>query len=298
MIVKIQSGSSEGSKSLVDYLEKENEGKEIDEKNYFFSHMDDFVSSYNVENDIDNNKRGLSSKDIKFYSVILSPSKEELKHIGNDENKLQNYTRNVMDKYAENFGKGLKGSDLVYFAKIEHERHVKGFDHVKGEFLDQKQGEKKKGLNTHIHIIVSRNSSSNATTKSGKQFKLSPTIRQKSRTWKANGVSRTAGFNRLNFTNDVEKGFDKQFEYKRKLEERFEYKYAQKHGDIKELEQLEIAEKMDKQPKKIVSEKGVNKETTNKIESKKENNQSIENDVNNSKKQKKDKGRGGGVKIG
>lgn len=284
MIIKIQSGSNGGSKSLVDYLEKENEGKEIDEKNYFFSHTDDFVSSYNVENDIDNNKRGLSSKDIKFYSVILSPSEKELKHIGNDENKLREYTRNVMDKYAENFGKGLKGSDLVYFAKIEHERYVKGFDHAKGEFLNQKQGEKKEGLNTHVHIIVSRNSSSNATTKSGKQFKLSPVIKQKSRTWKANGVSRTAGFNRLDFTNDVEKGFDKQFEYKRKLGEKFEYKYAQKQGDIKGLEQLENAEKMVKKPKKPVLEKEIKKEVKNKIDPKKEEIQQIKNEIKKPKK--------------
>ena len=98
--------------------------------------------------------------------VEISPSEEELDHIGHDKEKLRTYTRDVMDEYAGNFGKGLKGDDLVYFAKIEDNRYYRGDDEAVQHGL-AKQGDIKPGAQTHIHVLVSRKCKNN-------KLKLSP----------------------------------------------------------------------------------------------------------------------------
>lgn len=101
---------------------------------------------------IDGNVKGLKKGDDKFHSLVLSPSADELTHMGNDPKALEKYTQNVMDDYAKNFnlknGKELGESNLVWAAIIHDERKNRGTD-------EGKQGEKKDGLQTHIHIIVS-----------------------------------------------------------------------------------------------------------------------------------------------
>ncbi|MGI4734431.1 MAG: DUF5712 family protein [Janthinobacterium lividum] len=101
---------------------------------------------------IDNNVKGLGKDDSKFYSLVLSPSPEELTHMGNDAQGLEKYTQNVMDLYAKNFnlkgGRELGEPNLVWAATIHDERKNRGTD-------EGKQGEKKEGLQTHIHIVVS-----------------------------------------------------------------------------------------------------------------------------------------------
>ena len=101
---------------------------------------------------LDGNVKGLRKDDAKFYSLVLSPSPDELTHMGNDPKALEKYTQNVMDDYAKNFtlknGKELGESNLVWAAIIHDERKNRGTD-------EGKQGEKKDGLQTHLHIIVS-----------------------------------------------------------------------------------------------------------------------------------------------
>jgi hypothetical protein len=101
---------------------------------------------------LDSNVKGLRKDDAKFYSLVLSPSPDELTHMGNDPKGLEKYTQNVMDDYAKNFnlknGKELVESNLVWAATIHDERKNRGTD-------EGKQGEKKDGLQTHIHLIVS-----------------------------------------------------------------------------------------------------------------------------------------------
>src|SRR5690606_13348763 len=78
------------------------------------------------------------------------------------ENELMKYSRNAMDLYALNFKRDSpkSGNDLLYFGKVEHEREHKGLDEdVKNG--NKKSGEIKEGLNSHIHIIVSRNGHDN-----------------------------------------------------------------------------------------------------------------------------------------
>ena len=101
---------------------------------------------------LDGNVKGLGKDDPKFHSLVLSPSADELAYIGNNMKALEDYTRNVMDCYAKNFhlknGKELGEPDLVWAAIIHQERKNRGTD-------EGVQGEKKEGLQTHIHVMVS-----------------------------------------------------------------------------------------------------------------------------------------------
>jgi hypothetical protein len=101
---------------------------------------------------IDGNVKGLGKDAAKFYSLVLSPSPEELTHIGNDAQGLAKYTQHVMELYAKNFhlknGRELGEPNLVWAATIHDERKNRGTD-------EGVQGEKKDGLQTHIHIVVS-----------------------------------------------------------------------------------------------------------------------------------------------
>ncbi|MEM6342932.1 MAG: DUF5712 family protein [Bacteroidota bacterium] len=215
-IVKAERGSNQGSVGkLVRYLEKENRGKASTERTPFFSHQRDRVSGYEVQRHIDGNVRKLSRKDGKFYLVNISPSQKELQHIGNDPRKLMIYTRQVMQAYAENFGKGLEGKDLVYYAKIEQDRYYHGNDPaVKAG--KAKQGEPKPGLQTHIHVIVSRKDQEN-------RLKLSPLSRHRNtQTGPVKG-----GFDREAFVRAAEQIWDKEMKYERSPEEQFDTRLEQ-----------------------------------------------------------------------
>ena len=101
---------------------------------------------------LDGNVKGLGKDDPKFHSLVLSPSKDELLLIGNNPKALEQYTQNVMDLYAKNFnlknGRELGEQNLVWAAIIHEERKNRGTD-------EGVQGEKKDGLQTHIHVMVS-----------------------------------------------------------------------------------------------------------------------------------------------
>ncbi len=70
---------------------------------------------------------------------------------------MKRLTRECMDEYARNFyrEKIRSGDDLVWYGRVETERHYKGDDpEVKAG--KAKAGERKPGLQLHVHIIVSR----------------------------------------------------------------------------------------------------------------------------------------------
>jgi len=144
------------SARTTNYLKQE-AGKEGQEAVFFSASRHDLKAD-DVTQWIDNNVKGLKATDEKFYSLVLSPSEAELKHIGNDEGKLKEYTRQVMEQYAQNFklksGQQLESKDLVWAATIHHERNHRGTDEeVKAGTA--KEGDKRPGLQTHVHIIVS-----------------------------------------------------------------------------------------------------------------------------------------------
>ena len=117
-------------------------------------------------------------RDDKFYMLSINPSQDEAAHLirkvtgkqvtefeqltVEEQEKviheLKNYSRNCMDLYAENFRreKTKSGKDLVYFGRVETERHYRNSDEEVKEG-QAKSGDRKPGLQLHVHIIVSRN---------------------------------------------------------------------------------------------------------------------------------------------
>ena len=136
------------SSKTVSYLG--HEAREQGEETTFFNQQRNEVTADEVRDSIDGNTKGLRKQQEKFYSLVLSPSQAELKHIGNDPTKLQNYTRQVMDNYARNCtlkdGRTLDPSELVWYATIHQERKEK-----EGE----QKGTTKSGLHQHVHVLVS-----------------------------------------------------------------------------------------------------------------------------------------------
>lgn len=255
--------------SLAQYLDKENQ--ELDKwigrsdnistislyekrKQYFFDAKTDQVSLISVIDRIDNNRKKLTKKDAKYYAPTISFSQKELAHLSliaagrkvesvwdftNDEflkyNKLiRAYGRKVMDEYAANFNrqnKGLNnGRDIVYFGKIEHFRKFQGNDKKvkEGSF---RSGDYKPGLNSHIHIIVSRKDKS-------QKMKLSPVANERSKDRIIGNNKYRVGFDRTKWINRNEKVFDDFFKYQRQEIEKFEVQNILKNGSPREKDLL------------------------------------------------------------
>lgn len=117
-------------RDFVNYLGKENEDKSPELQEHFFDQYHNQIGAEEVISQIDTNKARLGKKDPKFYSIVVSPSKSELKAINNDTEKLQQYIRELMKDYAASFYRDRKVSvdDIKYYAKIEQERIFKGTD--------------------------------------------------------------------------------------------------------------------------------------------------------------------------
>jgi hypothetical protein len=271
---------------LAFYLEKENEEldkiikksssrNEIfqveSRKQGFFSSSDINISTIDVISTIDNNKRKLGANDPKYFAPTISFSENELNHIAYlatgktnianiwDLNLLEleqfnelirEYGRKVMDNYASNFNRqdeGINaGSDLVYFAKIEHFRKFKGTDKkvLNGKV---KSGTYKEGLQSHIHIIVSRKDKS-------QKFKLSPTCNEKLTVRTIGNNKYQVGFDRVGWIIKNEKTFDDHFMYNRTKLEKFENQNILKNGSPQEkldlMNQIEISSQKTKGNKK------------------------------------------------
>jgi hypothetical protein len=121
----IKSRNSGSSSRLVNYLEKENFGKELNNREYFFNSQDSKLTKSEVIEGIDKNgeNQGLKKDQDRFFTFTISPSQDELKHLNNDPEKLKAYTTTVMENYAKNFNRGIEEKDLVWFAKVEYQRH-------------------------------------------------------------------------------------------------------------------------------------------------------------------------------
>jgi hypothetical protein len=223
MVSKVSAGGVGSSSGLAGYLELEVQGS-------WFNQTSEDIEVEKVINEIDSNKRNLGSDDMKYYHIIISPSEKELTHIKNDPEKLRDYARSAMENYAENFNKGIKSENLVWFGKVEQERHYNFRD--KAVKLDEKEkGSQKEGLQTHIHIIVSRTENLNLYTEGKKSgeierknpLKLSPMTNH--RATEKGAVK--GGFERKSFIEKNENTFDKKFSYQREKQESFNYSLNQ-----------------------------------------------------------------------
>lgn len=188
---------------------------------------------------IDNNVKGLKKEELKFYSLTLNPSKEELDAIKNDPEKLKSYTINVMSDFAKNItNQNVNPDDLVWTAIIHDKRHYTNLDKFK---FEKKEGvpfphktledieswkvnnpnsscpfEKeaiKEGNNAHIHIVVSR-----------KDFEMNKTIT-------LHGRNSKDKFNLLNWQSNNQKRFQEQFNFKKgeNLFKSYHEKLIEKH---------------------------------------------------------------------
>jgi hypothetical protein len=88
----------------------------------FFNADRNELSAAQLQQAIDSNVKGLRAGEAKFYSLVLSPSKQELAHIGSSPDKLRAYTREVMSRYARSFtlpaGRQLGDEDVVWGAVL------------------------------------------------------------------------------------------------------------------------------------------------------------------------------------
>ncbi len=161
---------------LLKYLDHEAKGS--GERALYFNQSRTNVPAGEVAASIDGHAKGVRATAAKFYSLVISPSEAELRHLengsgsgGSGSERLQHYTPRVMENYAEGFklpdGKTPKGEELVWFATFHHGRVHKGNDQAVQEGL-ARGGQRKAGEQTHVHVIVARLDCS-------RQFSLSPT---------------------------------------------------------------------------------------------------------------------------
>ena len=245
MYVKIHSSKKDNNRGscrdLINYLEKENLEKDVLNQEKFFDQNTSDVSFYSTQASIDNNKGKLGKDETKFYMISVNPSKDELRHIsrsvsGRDiknisqltaielkryEEALKDYARIVMNDYAKNFNRGLSGENLVYFGKVEHSRYH-GRDSVEVKEGLYKAGEKKEGLQTHVHVVVSRMDES-------KRTRLSPMANAKNSKNIINGKEVQIGFDRMKFVQSCEKSFDANFDYRRLQQHKFSHYHTMKN---------------------------------------------------------------------
>lgn len=130
---KLGSSYAQSCADFVSYLEKENEGAEMGQEEFFFNQHDQNISAEQVIREIDDNTDKLKKTEPKFYSITVSPSRYELNRLQNSGEDLKIYTRELMKDYASSFNREINGrnitvEDIKYYAKIEHQRSFKGTD--------------------------------------------------------------------------------------------------------------------------------------------------------------------------
>jgi diadenosine tetraphosphate (Ap4A) HIT family hydrolase len=263
-------GNKQSCSDLVQYLSKENEGLDLVKQEFFFNNKGMYFNNLSVTESIDNNVKGLHKESTKFFMLTVNPSPRELNHLtviasGREVDNiseltpkeltkyndlLKDYTNNVMELYAAGFNKNLTAQDLLYYAKVEQERHYthndealsrkvetlknegKNFSTIVSKLSNERQldiknyynngvvveGDKKPGLQTHVHIVVSRmdgNMKTSISPLANSRGKGNPHI--------LNGKEVKVGFDRVQFKQDTETLFDTQFGYQREYKEYFSY---------------------------------------------------------------------------
>ncbi len=230
-------GNSQSCLDLVQYLNKENDGKDLLAREFFFNQNAENITDNKVVQILDNNHKGLKKNDAKFFMISINPSQYELKHLAqiatgrnvseisqmtNQElekyNKLfKEYVNEAMNSYAKCFNRNVTREDLHYFAKVEQQRTYKGHD-MEVQNSTVKSGDLKPGLQTHAHVIISRMDRE-------QKMSLSPLANSRGHSEKhqLNGNNIKVGFDRSQFKKDCENQFDRQFSYDRTYNQKYDY---------------------------------------------------------------------------
>ena len=255
----IKANNKGSCSKLINYLEKENAQSE----ERFFSSDRNNCNKWEVMQQIDNNAKGqkIEKDQDRFFSIVIAPSQAELEHIGNDSDKLKEYTRQTMENYAAGFcnnkgeNRGLESKDLVWYAKIENERKYSNLDaEVKAGLAEN--GQAKEGDQRHVHIIVSR-----CEARENRHVLEVEKQKQEQTTHLCPTVNNQKIFNRDEFIRANEQSFDNQFEYKRGIEESYDYCNSLKNGKQKDYEQSRQRGK----EKTLEKEKGISNEQDHEI---------------------------------
>ena len=244
-------GDNKGScRKYAEYLLKEN--------TMFFSHSSNEISLEEGIAFIDeNSKFCLGKNDAKWYAPVYALSEEEAQFVAykitgrivenfsdlspKEQKEYNEYivdlARSFQGEMARNFNKedlGIKGGEnLFYIGVVENKRKYIGTDDEVKLGL-KKNGEEKKGFNTHIHIIQSRLANN------GKKSKISPMANERKSRVSNLGLGGKVGFDRNYFTNRIERCFDIITGYVRLVKETFEYKKAKKKGkDLSEFHKIQ-----------------------------------------------------------
>lgn len=161
------------------------------------------------ENGFNPEKRKLTKDDLMYFAKIENQrtykvtNKLDYKLI-NENNKIQKQIDEV---------KKAKGVRTTTIARLESKLHR---DKHTGEII--KEGVVKGGNNKHLHIVVSKY---DAILPKHHKMSLSPNSTQKNSKMP---TGKQVGFNRDNFFKKVEKGFDQKFEFKREINNTYQYK--------------------------------------------------------------------------
>lgn len=289
----ISANKTGGCINLIDYLDKEESitkdfaeylGKEGNEY-YFFNGERDNITKDVVIDKIDHNCKGLRRNESRFYSLTFNPSQQEIKYLqelaslranqlsqaGMTEpvdkiqdrlmrSLLQEYTRQCMDKYAQNFQRDTikDNKDLVWFGRVETNRYWKYTSpEVKHNraILRKINRLYKKGLTPEQEVEIKKLRSSlilesdvrkggknipiiEMLPKSGYNYHVHVIVSRKDREQKVslsplakarlnkehqiNGRTCKIGFNRDKFSREIERTFDTTFSYEREWRESYE----------------------------------------------------------------------------
>ena len=248
------------SRQLANYLEHEDlermeKGIYTDD---FFNLTNDNMYKSQVIKDIDSNIGQLLKTDAKFYAIHISPSENELRAMGNTEQKqaetMKRYIREVfIPEYANNFNKELSATDIKFYGKIHFDRSRSNNE-----------------LNMHCHLIVSRKDQTN-------KKKLSPLTNHKNT---KNGIIK-GGFDRVNLFQQAEQGFDKLFGYDRQQPESFDYHNTMKNGSISKQLELQNQDFTGEKKKEVFQSSEKENNISCNLDSKEDNKQTY-NQQNNS----------------
>lgn len=224
----IPGGGNTGScHTFVVYLEHESRDKATlgmnDKIIPFFDKEGRAVPAETVIREIDGNHRHLHAEDAKFFSVNINLSESEVRCLGETRTEqiagLHKVVAKSMDIYADNFGRKdiHNRKDLMYYYTF-HEYRTD----------DQDDSLLVPGL--HVHLVVARNDASG-------KVKLSPRTNHRRGDISEKAVIKS-GFDRKKFYDRCEKAFDEEFEYKRTIQETFEYCNALKHGPTEKRREM------------------------------------------------------------